>query len=268
MLFGLRRPRRAGAPAAGGSGQAAGLPVARIVLLASVTAAVLGAGVVYAVTRQPALGPGRGAARPQSVRGAAAPPGPLRVVSVSPAGGARGVDGAGPVRVTFSVPLAQDSPLPTLAPAIRGTWQRTGTAAVTFAPATAFPPLTSVRVIIPGGRRGVRSAAGRLLHGQVVARFRTGRWRRLRFEQLLAQLGYLPLSWAPGRSAGRPAIPPRSGGCGRRVRTASFCAVPSRPSSRTTASRCTASSARRRGGRCCELPRPGRTTPLATLTPW
>src|SRR5229473_5974325 len=96
----------------GGAGQAAGLPVARIVLLASVTAAVLGAGVVYAVTRQPALGPGRGAARPQSVRGAAAPPGPLRVVSVSPAGGARGVDGAGPVRVTFSVPLAQDSPLP------------------------------------------------------------------------------------------------------------------------------------------------------------
>ena len=109
------------------------------------------------------------------------------------------------MRVAFSVPLAQDSPLPSLAPAIPGTWRRTGTAAVTFTPDTAFPPLTSVRVVIPGGQTGVRSAAGRLLPVPVVTRFRTGRWRRLRFEQLLAQLGYLPLSWAPAGRTGSPA---------------------------------------------------------------
>jgi len=171
--------------------------VARIVLLASVIAAVLGAGAGYVVTRQPAQPAGSGAAQAHRVRGVAAPPGPLRVLSVSPATGARGVDGAGPVGVVFSVPLARDSPLPELVPAIRGTWQGTGTATVTFTPATAFAPLASVRIIIPGGPRGVRSAAGRLLPGRVVAGFRTGTWQPLRFEQLLAQLGYLPLSWAP-----------------------------------------------------------------------
>jgi hypothetical protein len=74
-----------------------------------VIAAVLGAGAVYAAIRQPAHaaargvaqahGP-RGTARGHRVRGVAAPPAPLRVMSVSPAAGARGVDGADPVRVT------------------------------------------------------------------------------------------------------------------------------------------------------------------------
>jgi hypothetical protein len=158
-----------------------------------VITAVLGVA-VYAATRQPAHATRRGAA---GAHGVTAPPAPLRVLSVSPAAGARAVNGAEPVQVRFSVPLAQDSPMPELAPAVRGRWQRTGTATVSFTPATAFAPLTSVRVIIPVGRRGVRSAAGRLLPGRVVAGFRTGTWQTLRFEQLLAQLGYLPLSWAP-----------------------------------------------------------------------
>ena len=52
----------------------------------------------------------------------------LRVLSVWPAGGASGVDGAGPVRVVFSVPLAPGSPLPRMAPAIAGRWQQIGRA--------------------------------------------------------------------------------------------------------------------------------------------
>ena len=67
---------------------------------------------------------------------------------------------------------------------------------MTFTPAMALPPSTGFRVVVPAGRRGVRSAAGRLLPRPFVVRFRTGKWSRLRFEQLLAQLGYLPVSWA------------------------------------------------------------------------
>jgi len=171
--------------------------VPRVVLLLSMTAVVLGAGAVYAATRQPARPVSRGAARPHRAHSAAAPAGPLRVLSVWPAAGARGFDGSDPVRVTFSVPLARDSPLPELAPAVGGRWQRTGPATVAFTAAPALAPLTSVRVIIPAGPRGVRSAAGRLLPGRVVTGFRTGTWQPLRFEQLLAQLGYLPVSWAP-----------------------------------------------------------------------
>lgn len=197
MLTALRRLReRAGTAVPGRPG---GVPAGRVVALAAVITAVLGGGVVYAAAGQPPRPPGRGVAHAQRVRGAAVSAAALRVLSVSPADGARGVNGAGPVRVVFSVPLAPDSPLPGLAPAIPGSWQRTGPATLTFTPAVAFAPLTSVRVTVPAGRDGVRSAVGRLLASPVTARFTTGQWQAAGFVQLLARLGYLPLTWAPAR---------------------------------------------------------------------
>jgi peptidoglycan hydrolase-like protein with peptidoglycan-binding domain len=43
----------------------------------------------------------------------------------------------------------------------------------------------------------VQSTGGGLLAAPVTANFRTGSYSSVRIEQLLAQLGYLPLTWAP-----------------------------------------------------------------------
>ncbi len=120
----------------------------------------------------------------------------MSLVSVTPAARAQQVDGAAAIRVVFSQPLAPDSPLPTLSPSIAGTWQRAGDT-LDFVPSVGFPALTHVKLVIPGGASGVRSASGGLLAARLVDRFWTGTYSTLRLEQLLAQLGYLPLSWQP-----------------------------------------------------------------------
>ena len=131
---------------------------------------------------------------------------PLQVLSVTPAAGAAGVNGAAPVRVVFSSDLAVDSPLPAVSPKIAGSWQRVSARILQFVPKRSFKPLSRVRVRIPAGGHGVRSAAGGLLAAKVTVRFHTGSYSLTRLEQLLAQLGYLPLNWIPASSAGAPSL--------------------------------------------------------------
>lgn len=134
----------------------------------------------------------------------------LRVVSVTPAGGTHGANGGAPVTVTFSSALAPNSPLPTLSPKISGSWQVAGDTA-TFTPSYGFLPRTNVTVRIPGGNGGVQGAAaatGTLKTSQSVS-FTTGSFSTLRMQQVLAQLGYLPLDWAPDGSTASPAVPAR-----------------------------------------------------------
>ncbi len=124
----------------------------------------------------------------------ASPAGPLQVVSVTQGGATRHTDGADPVQVTLSAPLAATSPLPVIHPAVPGTWKRSGRT-LTFTPATPFQPGTAVRVRFRAGHRGLRSATGGVLATAVVDHLRTRGWSTLRLKQLLAQLGYLPLKW-------------------------------------------------------------------------
>jgi peptidoglycan hydrolase-like protein with peptidoglycan-binding domain len=144
-------------------------------------------------------------------RKAVAPAAPLRVVSVTPAGGTHGANGGAPVKVTFSSALAPNSPLPALSPKISGSWQVAGDTA-TFTPSYGFLPGTNVTVRIPGGNGGVHGAAGAagaagtLKTSQSVS-FTTGSFSTLRLQQVLAQLGYLPLDWAPDGSTASPAVP-------------------------------------------------------------
>jgi hypothetical protein len=134
----------------------------------------------------------------------------LQVVSVTPAAGARDVNGADPIRVRFSAPLAASTPMPRLSPQIPGSWQVDGDSAV-FTPAMGYFDNTRVTVTIPGGPAGMISvegasagAGGRLAAG-VTPSFTTGSFSTLRLQQLLAQLGYLPLTWTPeSRSAINP----------------------------------------------------------------
>src|SRR5258708_29884784 len=76
-----------------------------------------------------------------------------------PAAHARQGEGAAAIRFVFSQPLAPDSPLPTLSPSIAGTWRASGNS-IEFVPRLGFPQLTHVKLVIPGGPSGVRSADG------------------------------------------------------------------------------------------------------------
>jgi len=148
------------------------------------------------------LGAGRPASRTTTVSdhdssGAQAGPAvPLQVVSVTQGGAVTRTNGASPIRVTLSTPLASNSPMPVLHPAIPGTWAKAGST-LTFTPSTPFWPGTRVRVTIPAGGTGLRSAAGGVLAKTVTQRLSTQGWNTLRLKQMLAQLGYLPLKWAP-----------------------------------------------------------------------
>jgi peptidoglycan hydrolase-like protein with peptidoglycan-binding domain len=170
-------------------------------LTASGAAMVLLAGVGVAVFASP----GSHAAPVSSAQQAAEtrhdkPADPIQVLSVSPATGAKNVNGTDPIRVQFSAPLAANTPMPTLSPHITGSWQVEGDTAV-FTPAVGFLENTKVTLKIPGGPNGMISVggasagAGGLLSSNVTDTFTTGSFSTLRLQQVLAQLGYLPLTW-------------------------------------------------------------------------
>ena len=150
------------------------------------------------------------AAKHSSVTAARQPAAPLQVLSVTPAAGEHGVNGAAPIRVQFSAPLAADTPMPQLSPQVAGDWQVRGDTAV-FTPAVGYFQDTRVTVKIPGGASGMISVAGAsagaggVLASAVTESFTTGWFGTLRLQQLFAQLGYLPLTWSP---ASGPVISP------------------------------------------------------------
>jgi hypothetical protein len=134
----------------------------------------------------------------------------LQLVSMTPAVGAKGVNGASPIRLQFSAPLAATSPMPTLSPSIAGHWAVQGDAAV-FTPTVGYFENTRVTVHIPGGLAGVVSVEGATagdggtLGSDLSQSFTTGSFSTMRLQQLLAQLGYLPMTWT---STSRPAVNP------------------------------------------------------------
>jgi hypothetical protein len=123
--------------------------------------------------------------------------GPFQVVSVTPAPGAQGVNGAAPIWVQFSAPLSPSSPLPQLSPKIAGSWTVQGDLAV-FVPATGYFEHTKVTVTVPSGPSGVTAAdGGGTLGSSVTDTYTTGSFSTLRLQELLTQLGYLPFTWTP-----------------------------------------------------------------------
>jgi peptidoglycan hydrolase-like protein with peptidoglycan-binding domain len=158
---------------------------------AIIAAGGVGASAYAAVAHNsPAVPRQHAAARP------APPPPPLRLLSVSPAAGSRGVDGADNITATFNQPLPASAPLPRLSPAVAGAWQREGDAAV-FTPQAGIPAETRETVMVSVGDGPVRS--------EQKFSFTTAGYRTLRLQELLAELGYLPMSWAPAVGASIPA---------------------------------------------------------------
>jgi peptidoglycan hydrolase-like protein with peptidoglycan-binding domain len=142
--------------------------------------------------------------RPVAHAKPAPPAGPLRVVSVTP-GDSRGVNGGAPIKVTFSSALAPATPLPSLSPKIAGSWQVSGDTAA-FAPSVGYQPGTTVTLKIPGGTAGITGAAksAGVLNKAETVRFTTGSFSTLRLQQLLTELGYLPLTWTPANPDAAP----------------------------------------------------------------
>jgi len=110
--------------------------------------------------------------------------------------------------VQFSAPLAPNSPMPTLSPSIAGRWAVQGDAAV-FTPAVGWSQKTKVTVKIPGGLAGMVSANGATagdggtLGSNVSQSFTTGSFSNMRLQELMAQLGYLPMTF---KASSGPAI--------------------------------------------------------------
>jgi len=172
-------------------------------LTAAGAAMVLAAGVAIVTIGSPGSH-----AAPVSAAQAAAetrhdqPADPLQVLSVTPAAGAKGVNGAAPIRVQFSAPLAASTPMPVLSPHVTGTWQVEGDTAV-FTPAAGYYQNSKVKLTIPGGPNGMISvdgasaSSGGLLASTVTETFTTASFSTLRLQEVLSQLGYLPLTWTP-----------------------------------------------------------------------
>src|ERR1039458_10396886 len=129
------------------------------------------------------------------------PPPPLTITSVSPAPGTSNAAFDTSVTVDFSQPLAADSPLPTLSPAPPGNWVRTAPAAVRFVPDGFFTPFSTVQLSVPGGPAGIRSRSGQGLSSTLRKNFVIEGASELRLQQLLSELGYLPLQFVPAAPA-------------------------------------------------------------------
>ena len=173
-------------------------------LTASSAALVLAAGIVIVAFASPGShaslvsseSPAHGSIAGRVDQPAAA----LQVLSVTPAADSHGVNGTSPIKVQFSAPLAAGSPMPTLSPNIAGSWSVAGDTAV-FTPAVGYTQNTKVTVNIPGGLAGMVSAAGQkagdggTLSSNSSPSFTTASFSTLRLQELLSQLGYLPLDW-------------------------------------------------------------------------
>ena len=178
-----------------------------VVLTGTGAALALGAGVVFATVAAP--GSHASLVSQQSPAAATKPLQPaasMQVVSMTPAAGSKHVNGTSPVRIQFDTPPAAGSPMPTLSPSIPGSWSVQGNAAV-FTPKVGWFENTKVTVKIPGGLAGMVSSAGQAagnggtLGADLTKSFTTGSFSTMRLQQVLTQLGYLPMTWTPASGA-------------------------------------------------------------------
>jgi peptidoglycan hydrolase-like protein with peptidoglycan-binding domain len=112
--------------------------------------------------------------------GVVAAPKPLKVVSITP----QKLSATRAITVNFASALSTESPLPTLKPAVPGSWARVGSTAV-FTPSQAYPPDTTFTVRVaktPSAKR------------KVVATRTTPSGSLLGAQEILARLHYLPLT--------------------------------------------------------------------------
>jgi lipoprotein-anchoring transpeptidase ErfK/SrfK len=131
------------------------------------------------------------------------PPGAGTSAVASPPPGAR-ISPSTPISLTFSKPVAAalGRTGPRLQPAVSGRWRTVGSHTLMFMPSGYGYGLgTSVSVGLPST---VRLIGGQGTSSSSVAQWTVPDGSSLRAQQILAQLGYLPLSFSPSGGGVRP----------------------------------------------------------------
>jgi lipoprotein-anchoring transpeptidase ErfK/SrfK len=117
--------------------------------------------------------------------------------SVTPAAGTQNVPPNTPITLTFSAPVSLDKVAPTLSPTVAGTWVQSNATTLTYDLDSPLIPYTQEVVTIPGGAHGLMSKDGATLTSSHTVAFDVAAGDTLRLQQLLAELDYLPVGFAP-----------------------------------------------------------------------
>jgi hypothetical protein len=120
-----------------------------------------------------------------------------QVTAASPAPGASNVSADTLITLWLSQPLAAGSPMPTLSPSVPGTWKLSSPTTLVFQPSTAFVPGATESVTVGSGVDGLEGADGERTTSKLTVGFQVAPGSTLRLQQLLAELGYLPLNFTP-----------------------------------------------------------------------
>ncbi len=131
-----------------------------------------------------------------------APPPALKVVSVSPTG--TNVVAGSTISVQFSTDLAPGSPMPTLNPPVAGSWAVLSPSLLQYEASGPLVPGATETITVPGGSSGVIGSEGQHLAQTVTSQFTVAPGSTLRLQQLLAELGYLPLTFNPATPVTSP----------------------------------------------------------------
>jgi|SRR6185437_1977839 len=143
---------------------------------------------------------------PGSSAAATPPPAivPLNVVGSNPANGATDVASSTTITVDLSTALATGSALPVFSPPIDGAWSQLSASELQFVADGPLVPGTQYTMTMPGGRTGMLAADGQRLGSTVSVQFSVAGGSLLRLQQMLAELGYLPVSFTPSSQPTSP----------------------------------------------------------------
>jgi peptidoglycan hydrolase-like protein with peptidoglycan-binding domain len=122
------------------------------------------------------------------------------VTAASPSPGASGVSPDTLISLKLSAPLASNSPMPRLSPPVAGSWNLSTPTVLVFQPRTTFVPGANESVIVPAGDKGLLGTDGERTTDTLTVGFHVAGGSTLRLQQILAELGYLPLSFKPASS--------------------------------------------------------------------
>ncbi len=130
------------------------------------------------------------------------PPPALKVASITPTG--TNVAAGSTIAVQFSTDLAPGSPMPTLSPPVAGSWAVLSPSLLQYEPSGPLVPGATETITVPGGTSGAVGSQGQHLAQDVTSQFTVAPGSTLRLQQLLAELGYLPLTFTPASPVTSP----------------------------------------------------------------
>jgi peptidoglycan hydrolase-like protein with peptidoglycan-binding domain len=133
------------------------------------------------------------------------------VSSTTPSTGASDVPSNTNITVTFSSAVGSTSVTPTLSPTVAGTWHRSGSDSLVFNPTAPFVPFTKYTLTIPGGSGGLAGSDGAHLAASKKVTFTIASGSVDRLQELLAELGYLPLTYSGTAPAPQDMAMPQAG---------------------------------------------------------